>query len=559
MFSQASDQRRQWFAAALLIPLYFSLISAGFAFSQEYVVQDDVRHHVSWLQQLVNPDLFPNDIIADYFISLSPTLFRWFYHLAALLGVDPLVLAKLLPILLGVIASGYYFGVCLELFPVPVGAWISTLFFNQIIWLQQDVISATPRALVNPLLAAFLYYLLRHKTIPCLLVVLLSFCYPTLALIEIGILTLRLIDWDRWKPRLTTNRQHYVLWAAGFVITLGFFLFYVLREPEFGSFVSRQQMLEMPEFQAGGRVAYFRKNPWEFWLWNNSGLLPPWYPPVLLLGLCLPWVKNTRLPWVNRVTPKVQVLRDILLTSGGLFVLAHLALLYLYFPSRYSSIGLRFVLCFASGIVVTIWLHALWQWLQMRWQRRKFPALRQWVWLFPVMVFAIASLIIPALPPIFLPAQAWIVGEEPQLYEFIAQQPQDSMIASLSTEAENLPVFTQRSVLVCYEFALPVHLKYYEPIRQRTLELLEAQYSPSLQATRKLVKEYGINLFLVDQNAFTPDYVRGNRWLAQYPETAQTTASLEQGNRPAWLRLRDRCSVFSNDRLFVMDASCLVQ
>jgi hypothetical protein len=202
--------------------------------------------------------------------------------------------------------------------------------------------------------------------------------------------------------------------------------------------------------------------------------------------------------------------------------------------------------------VVTIWLQALWQ--------RARPTLKQGVWLVPIVGFAIASLIVPALPTIFVPAHAWIVGEEPELYEFMAQQPQDSLIASISEEANNLPAFAQRSILVGREFAIPFHLGYYQSIRQRAVDLIQAQYSPDLERAESTIEKYGIDFFLIDQDAFKPEYVSDDKWLQQYqPAAAQAVTALEQEKLPGLMQLRDRCSVFTNDRLFVLDAACLKQ
>ncbi|MGF1602260.1 MAG: hypothetical protein ACFCU8_09620 [Thermosynechococcaceae cyanobacterium] len=548
-----------WFWAALSISLYFSWVSVGFAFSQPFIVQDDVRQHIVWMQRFIDPTLFPGDLIADYYQSQSPEIFQVLYRGAALLHIAPLTFAKLLPIPLGVIASAYYFSVCLELFPVPAGAFLSTLIFNQTVWLKGDVISATPRALLYPLFTAFLYYVLRDRIWPCFVIVALSFCYPTLALTEVAIVTVRLAQGWPMRPRLSPDRRRWLLWLGAMVVAVVFIAPRLLQDSDFGPIVSAAQMHQMPEYQAGGRAQYFGVQPFDFWMGGRSGLHIPTYPPVLLLGLGLPWVRKTKLAWVESIQDQIAILWDILLASVGLYAIAHLTLLTLYFPSRYTGHSFRFILCFASGIVVTIWLQALWQWLQALPQRQKWPALKQGVWLVPVIVFAIASLIVPSLPSIFVPAHGWIVGAEPQLYTFMAQQPQESLVASLSGEADNLPAFSERSTLVGREFAIPFHLGYYQRIKERAIDLIRAQYSPDLKAAKAAIQTYGIDFFLVDQAAFTPEYIRQNKWLTQYqPATDDAIATLEAKQTPA-LQSAQGCSVFSNDRLFVLDAVCLLQ
>ena len=97
-------QQAYWlyFGISLLIPFYFGLISLYFAFHHDYVVQDDARQHIVWLQRYIDPNLFPNDAIADYFTSVAPLGYKSFYWLLARVGIEPIILAKILPLFLAI-------------------------------------------------------------------------------------------------------------------------------------------------------------------------------------------------------------------------------------------------------------------------------------------------------------------------------------------------------------------------------------------------------------------------------------------------------------------------
>ncbi|MDF5716712.1 MAG: hypothetical protein PUP93_23280 [Rhizonema sp. NSF051] len=71
------------------------------------------------------------------------------------IGMYPLLLSKVLPSVLGIVASLYCFRVCMQIFPVPVAAFASTLLLNQAVWMNDDLASASPRAFVSPLFLAF--------------------------------------------------------------------------------------------------------------------------------------------------------------------------------------------------------------------------------------------------------------------------------------------------------------------------------------------------------------------------------------------------------------------
>lgn len=157
-----------WLGSSLLVTFYYGLVSLIYAFSSPYLVQDDVRHYVVWMQRLVDPELFPNDWIAEYFQTVTPIGFKLVFVGFSALEIEPLIVAKILPLLLGLIATVYAFYTFMLLLPSPSGAFLSTLILNQQLWLNDDLISATPRAFVYPIFLAFLYYLLRRSMLPCL-------------------------------------------------------------------------------------------------------------------------------------------------------------------------------------------------------------------------------------------------------------------------------------------------------------------------------------------------------------------------------------------------------
>ena len=55
----ADKHRWLWLGLSVLIWLYFAAVSLHYAFSYDYIVQDDVRIHIVWLQKFSDPGLFP--------------------------------------------------------------------------------------------------------------------------------------------------------------------------------------------------------------------------------------------------------------------------------------------------------------------------------------------------------------------------------------------------------------------------------------------------------------------------------------------------------------------
>lgn len=67
----SSPQVIFWFSLSLSCAAMFGLMALRKAFSSPYVVQDDVRQHVFWMRRFLDSELFPQDLIADYFHSVE--------------------------------------------------------------------------------------------------------------------------------------------------------------------------------------------------------------------------------------------------------------------------------------------------------------------------------------------------------------------------------------------------------------------------------------------------------------------------------------------------------
>lgn len=556
--TKTSSQVRFWFNLSLTFAVIYGLLGLREAFSGEYVVQDDARQHVFWMQRFLDSALFPKDLIADYFQSVAPAGYTAIYQMMAGRGINPLLVNKLLPTVLGLITTGYCFGVCLELLPVPTAGFIATLLLNQSLWMKDDLVSATPRAFVYPLFLAFLYYLLRRSLLPvCVAIALLGWFYPHFVLIAAIILILRLLRWDRGLPRLSRNRSDYLFCAIGLGVALLVMLPFALEASEFGPTITAAEARKLPEFLPGGRSAFFYNDPWRFWLSaSRSGLLPSIKPPLLAVGFLLPVLLRypSLFPLAQRVN-SIAILPQVVVASLLMFFAAHALLFKLHLPNRYSEHSLRIVLAIAAGITLIVICNALWHTCK---QRLPYFQGRQILALASVVLIGAALILYPSFEKNF-PNTKYQVGNFPLLYQFFQEQPKDSLIASLSGEADNLPTFSQRSILVGREYAIPYHLGYYRQFRQRMLALIRAQYNPDLTAVQTLIQKYGVDFWLLDREAFTPEYIANNSWIKQYqPASAEALTSLQQGI-PALSAVMGRCSVFETQGLVVLNAACIVQ
>jgi hypothetical protein len=548
-------QRRIWLGLSLIVPILYSVIGLQRAFNAQYVIQDDARQHLFWMQQFVDPNLFPNDVIADYFRTIQPVGVVGLYQIMAKLGVDPFWLAKVLPPMVGLAVAYYCFQVCLELLPIPIAGFIASLLLSQRLWMSDDLFSSTSRTFLYPLGLAVCYYWLRRSWVGFISAIsLLTLFYPPFALVLAGTVFLQLGQWNGKQLSLTSERQPWGLVGIGITIVVITTLLQSSSTAAFGPTITATEAMKMPEFQVGGRTSFFEGNTWSYWfLGGRSGLRLAFTPPLIGIGLLLPILQRypQRFPLVQQVTSGVTVLWHLLLTSLGLFFLAHAVLFKLYLPSRYTVHSFRIVLALATGIALTILLDALVQWGNQ--------AGRRFVLLGIISCLAVILLSYPVVWGKAFPRTKYVTGPFPQLYAFLQQQPNDSLVASLSAEVNNLPSFAQRSILVGREYAIPFHVGYYHQFQQRVVDLIQAQYSPDLETVKQFIQTYGVDFWLLDRDAFTPNYLIKNRWFQQFqPETNQATLRLQHGVEPALARTINACTVFDDPGLILLKGNCII-
>lgn len=548
-----------WFGLSLSVALAYGILGLQQAYGSEYVVQDDARQHIFWMQRFVDRELFPNDLIADYFQSLAPPGYTWLYRLGAAIAIEPLTLGKGLPLVLGIAVAVLSFSICCEVIPIPLTGFIATLLLEQNLWAAEDLPSATPRAFFYPFFLAFLYYLLRSNLMGCLgAIALQALFYPPTVLLSAGILVFYPLEWQKGKPRLSARRADYWFAAIAIGVSILCLLPYVLIESPFAPTVTLEQARTMPEFLPDGRTSFFTDGNFEkYWFHGRSGVFGrhAFVPLTLVFAIFLPFLlQRESRGAAARITPKITVLLQILLASFGLFFLAHLVLFTLYLPSRYTQHSLRVAMALSAAIAITLLLDKIWHWASMgqHWGRAIAAVLATGT-------IAIALIGYPLFLDTF-PKANYKTGYAVELYRFFARQPKDILIASLSSEADNIPTFSQRSVLLSREVAIPYHLGYYRQIAERAIATIEAQYSSNPERVRQFIDTYDIDFWLLDRRAFTPDYLANNIWLQQYqPATDRAIDRLESGTLPVVAQLREVCSALATDYAIVLDSRCLLE
>jgi hypothetical protein len=210
-------------------------------------------------------------------------------------------------------------------------------------------------------------------------------------------------------------------------------------------------------------------------------------------------------------------------------------------------------LALAAGITLTILLDAALRGLmaQANWQRT--------LGLGAIALLSAVIVLYPNFTEDF-PRGNYEEGKAPELYQFLAEQPKDTLVASLTDEANFIPIFAQRSTFVGEEYAIPYHVGYYSQFRQRVEDLITAYYTPDSSVLKTFIQTSGIDFFVVAPNTFKPNWIVRNPWLMQFqPTVGQVVDRLKQRQRPALARLINRCSVLESQGLRVVASDCILQ
>lgn len=551
-----------WLLLSLATAVLYRLPALFNGFSGDYVVQDDARQHVFWMLRFAEPALFPNDLLADYFQSVAPAGYAMVYRGAVSLGLDVWTVNRMLPIVIVLMATAFGFGLALQLFPVPRAGFVTTLFLNQTLLVRDDIDSATPAAFFYPIFLAFLYYVLKGAWLPsAIAIVLMGLFYPQGVLIMAGILGLRLLRWQQGRLQLSPVSGDYWLWATGWGAALLVLLPHALHTSPYGPVVTLAQGKTLFALSSEGWSEFFVDSPLDYWVCGKrSGLFPPEWcglkvNGVPLLGLI--WLvpfgilmgQRSRLPRLSAT--RLVLLLQVVLASVICFALAQGMLFHLHLPNRYTEHSFRVVGALSLGLVVFWLLDAA-----KLTQSGRLPlgvrlGLGAWA---TVPLLIVCFIVGPDLGN-------YTRGEFPELYAYLKQQPASTLIASLTEETNNLPSFTRRSIFVGAEsYTLPYHLGYYAAVKQRTIDLIKAQYSLEPTPVQTFLDTYSVDLWLLDQAAFTPKWIARSQWLRQYAhETDAPQQAIASGQPTVLQQIGATCEAATLDDFVLLEADCLRQ
>lgn len=513
------------------------------SFFNPYIVNDDTRQQLFWMQRWLNPDLYPPDLLNEY----APLYVTWgikgLYYTASFF-VDPLAFSK---ILTGVLYTAMGTLVYLAGWRVngrPLGFTVLSVYWFMPFFLHA-MSGGLARAFAGPLLLLFFHgWLMRSRWVVGAALVLQSLFIPYIFILCGGASGL---GWLAWRLKLA-GRPPFLARFGDFILAGSACALLLVWKQQmtaagFGPLPWLSDMIGKPEFTASGRflilpVPSFLHElfirPWEFIApfrdQNNAfGILGLFLiiPLAVYGGLQSEWRK-----W----RPCLGPLICLALSSVSLYAVARILLFKLFLPSRYLEYSVNVGYCLLLGTCV----HGI-LFRRLSLSRSK----------------AAACLIVLSLVGCYRNTGIGLYdySADSRLYSVIQEKtPTDAMIAGPPALMDNILAFGKRNVFASYELAHPWSQGYWNRLKPRLHDLFQAYYAHDLSEIKLFCRRHSIDFLVVDKRCFTQQDLNGNPFFEPFGEQIRRTAAK---GRKFILSSPSLCSLRIDGNLCLVDTRTL--
>jgi hypothetical protein len=470
--------------------------------SSRYRFVDDAQAHLFWTYRFQDPELFPDDIYADYYSSImAPAGFRALYFFAAQ-GMDPLLFSKLLPfgLLATIVVYAWRLGRALE------PRWGGLLTALLILEYSGNCRGGLPRSFFLALLVPHVYYLAtRQFTAASAVLALQGVIEPIVFCLGFGLQGITLLrDTARRRAESLSSRLGRIRGPLGLFLVATLFVgalvasTHILYKPRFvGPAFSHAEAVRMPDFRPGGREAFFDPDPVQFYFRSDSSGIG-WNARLarllLAVGLLIVVLRG-------RVFLAPPIIFDTVAVSLLLFALSHLVFPHLYFPNRY----VRYTLPLAAILLIAFHGRAAAERVQ-QW-------LPEWLWPHEGRAWWGASLAGLLLLVVLTGALRTVLFSSARsnpaavgLYEFLATLPKASVIGGTVNELDAVPLLAHRKIFWHAEFHAPFFKGYYREVQRRRAALLGLEGRHFL-GIDEFCREFDVTHFVFDRSRALPAVV----------------------------------------------------
>lgn len=524
---------------SFMVHLFYVLVSAAgvyvfshwSALTNPYVVNEDVRQQIYWMQEWNEPGIFDDDLLTRYAKNYVPWGVQFVYGLGSF-AMNPVQFTKVLTGILFISIAGLLLVLARGLGDDLTALYTVCFYFLMAFFISR-ISGGLSRGFGLLLLIAYLIFMARDRLLEAGMMLLLQslfnpyifvLCFVTHVLFVAHAHGRRLIGRLAELARASSMRDRQalgteqptrraseprgltpaeirrmaltVLPVLGGVALMG--AKYVrLKSDEFGDLVTRADIVNKIEYTALGRfellppsgllLDFIRPLAYDAPLevWPGTG---PWFwvfLAVFLVILVFTLGKHT----VNMAG--FRVFAYLLGAAGILYAASSVLLMRLFLPSRYIEYPLAVFYCLLLAV-------------SLRVITKKLISRR--------VAFPVVTSLTVALGAILLYDQSVMdYSGNAMLLRYLRSTPRTSLIAGHPQVMDNIPTFAARKAFITYELSHTWYKKYWEVIKKRTYDFFQAYYSEDPEAIRRFCRQNGIDYLLVRESDFSPEALREGR------------------------------------------------
>ena len=501
------------------------------ALTNPYVINDDVRQQIYWMQRWQDPELFQDDLLTRYAENYVPVGVKSIYYVFSGL-LNPVQFSKVLTAFLFTLNAALLFLIGSTFSDELASVVLATSSFLFTSYMAK-ISGGMSQSFAYPLMLAYIYFLASEKLLWAGLTIMIQsvfnpyifvLCSLTHALYMLKNFGGQFLELLTGRAEMLVHRYSLakivllnVPVLAGALAILVQHVF--LRSTEFGELISWVDIYGHIEYTASGRYQ-LQPGPdlyWEMFRPVVLLLLYDDYGPVagtISGAACLIGIL-----WAVAINKW-----DIDLSRMGFLVYLAVASLILYFvsyevamklflPRRYIEFSFNLFYSIIYAICISSIIRSL--------NLKKFYLL---VLLIFVMVMGGLRLNDVGI---------YNFSKDTQLYEFLLKTPKNSVVAGPPEVMDNVVTFARRKAFITFELSHTWFTDYWKIIRKRTMDFFDAYYSSDPESIRKFAQDNGVDYMIVREKDFKPKNISKSFQGVEPFGSAERSAasSLGDGNR----------------------------
>lgn len=466
---------------------------------------DDMRQHISWYYSYQDSELFKKDLLkifyADTFLVIG---FKTLYSLGSKL-IDPQILGEILAFVLALCGITLAYAIGRQITAGKhLGGIANILFFlfGSIVSINymEPFAGGLQRSFALPIFLLGIWALLRKDFVILSLSFFLAVLFYPPTFISLGVYSALVLSVQYIKNRRITMGMYLLLTSLAVCFSL---LLWSQHQSLNKSLVwttySIREALQMFEFYLGGSIPVFFTSWWTY----IRNAFPSGLPLALFL---LSFISMTFFHKRFGIYRLEAI--SLVLSAWFCYALAYLIFFKLYEPNRYLIYPFFsfWFLIFPSVFLRTIgWLEKT----GFNWTENIKLSRRYFTILFTIVLLVVVSVSGTLVVQRVAKGQGGMIGTAPnEVYKFLHSLPKTTIVAAHPTDADDIPMRSQRSVLVMAKALYPSHKEFYNEMKDRAMAVWAAMYTSDAKTILFLKEKYGADVFLVNRQIYQNDPIK---------------------------------------------------